>query len=118
MSKKKRRRVPSKSESRRGHVTAPSRSLADRHALRRVKAADSPLYRRRRKNELRVDYRPVEDLRHERSPYSDRREVFRTAGAREARVERRPEREVYGPDLSVPMHDYVRDPERALVCIQ
>ncbi len=116
MSKKKRRRVtPSNPHPSRGHVTAPSRSLADRHALRRVKAADSPL-----KPSPRRDLRLLEDLRNVPGPLLfDRRQAFKTTSGRKARIERKESyRDVYDPLLQQPMHDYFQDPEKVLVCIR
>lgn len=100
----------------RGHVTAPSRSLVDRHAFLRVKAAD-PVVTFHKTIRRQPDLRPVEDLR--RVPDEiDKRQSFRLRGGAPAVQVRRPESEVRHTKLSVPMHDYFADPQRTLVCIR
>lgn len=116
MAKKRRHRVtPDPS---RGHVTAPSRSLDDRHVLRDVMAADTVFKSKPKKS--KPDFRPVEDLRHVPDQI-DKREVFRLRDGRHASQVRRPERQgkrSLPGELSTPMHDYFVDPKRALVCIR
>lgn len=111
----------SKKRPSRGHVTAPSRSLVDRHAFRRVKAADpikpfKPTQPVRRKPDLR----PVEDLRRvpDQIDQIDKRQTLRLRDGRPAQQVRKAETPVRGPRLSVPMHDYFRDPARTVVCIR
>lgn len=104
-------------KSRRGHVTSASRSLDERHPLRRV-MPDDPLHKPTFETVRRQpDLKPVEDLR--RVPQEiDKREAFRLRDGRPARQERRPESKVSVPRLSTPMHDYFSDPRRTIVCIR
>lgn len=96
--------------------TPESRSLADRHVLRRVipgaihEIEIKPIRRQ-------PDLRTVEDLR--RVPDEiDKRQTFRTRSGAHARQERRPEGRVSKPGLHTPVHDYFQDPRRVLVCIR
>lgn len=100
----------------RGLVTVPSRSLVDRHALRRVKATDARSFT---PPKLSIDFRPVEDLRSVPQEI-DKRQVFRVRTGRKANIVRRSEGvdKVSVSRLSTPMHDYFSDPERTLVCIR
>lgn len=109
----KRKKRPS-----RGHVTAPSRSLVDRHAFRRVKAAD-PVVTFHKTIRRQPDLRLVEDLRHVPKDLAGRQD-FASRSGRPAVVKRNVEdnSELRRSRLSVPMHDYFQDPQNAVVCIR
>lgn len=119
MARRKNRRDTTSDRPSRGLVTGPSRSLDDRHALRRVKAPDLPIFSKPKKPKPKsvTDFRPVEDLRHVPDQI-DKRQMFRLRDGRPARQVRKPENPVRRPRLSVPMHDYFADPARTLVCVR
>lgn len=108
------RRKPKKRPVNRSIPTPTPRTLDVRHRLPPVELA--------KRDVLKPDLKPVEDLRHVSKEPSLQREPFRTVSGRVARTERRPARNPQGTVqkswLSLPLHDYFRSPRQVLVCIR
>lgn len=97
--------------------TSPSptpRTLDVRHRLPPVELVKRDVLKiEPAKPKPKPDFRPVEDLRHDRQ---DR--TFRTTSGRVARTVNRPQGEVQKRTLSAPVHTYFSDPKRVLVCVR